>query len=50
MITDRYLGFEFDQALELLNHTRAVLQGKISPEGEGLLHKMEAFVRSVSFY
>eukprot|EP00041_Stephanoeca_diplocostata_P014335 m.259436 g.259436 ORF g.259436 m.259436 type:complete len:345 (-) comp19665_c0_seq4:967-2001(-) len=44
MITDRYLDFEFDAALEVLAYTREQLQEHLTDEASGLLFKMEAHV------
>ena len=45
MITDRYLDFQFETALLLLEHTRSTLADALSDEATALLDKIEAHVR-----
>mmetsp|Transcript_33310 Transcript_33310/g.87335 ORF Transcript_33310/g.87335 Transcript_33310/m.87335 type:complete len:266 (-) Transcript_33310:17-814(-) len=45
MITDRYLDFRFEAALELLARARSTLATALSGEARALLDRMEAFVK-----
>lgn len=48
MITDRYLGFRFDDALALVNQTRRSLASALSDEAMAILDRMEAHVLYVN--
>lgn len=45
MVTDRYLGFRFDEALSTIDEARLQLASALSSEAIGLLEKLEAFVQ-----